>query len=375
MRVLQLISSSGLYGAERVLLELSCYLRDNGVEVHVGALEHEGAGRIAVLAEAEALGLATVGFPCKGALDPRLPTRMARFLRTQRLDILHAHNYKVDIYGYLACLGAPTVTPLATCHNWLTEGIKLRTFEALDKAALRRFPFVVAVSDAILDKLRAAGVPADQCARIDNGMAVSPLNGGGGKRAARRSLGLPEQGVVAVTVGRMDNFKAHHLQLRALDQLRREHGLSVRLLLVGEGEQDSVLRELCGQLGLDDLVTFTGYLPDVRPALAAADIFLLSSIKEGLPMVLLEAMGAGLPVVSTSVGGIPEALQQGRAGLLVPPNQPSALADAVARLVRAPREASSLARAGRRRYEACYSREAMGRSYLDLYQRLLAAKA
>lgn len=92
-------------------------------------------------------------------------------------------------------------------------------------------------------------------------------------------------------------------------------------------------------------------------------------------MVLLEAMGAGLPVVSTSVGGIPEALQQGRAGLLVPPNQPSALADAVARLVRAPREASSLARAGRRRYEACYSREAMGRSYLDLYQRLLAAKA
>ena len=359
-----------MYGAERVQIELSCYLRENGVDVGVGALEHAGAGQPAVLREASAQGLPTVAFPCSGALDPRLPLRLGHFMRAQHIDLLHTHNYKVDIYGYLATLGARTI-PLATCHNWLTQGLKLRVFEALDKRVLLRFPHAVAVSEAISTELRRVGMPAHRCSRIDNGMKVDLLGGAAERRTARRTLGLADKDFVVATVGRMDRFKAHHLQLRMMARLRKE-GIKVKLLLVGEGELERDLRGLCRELRLMDQVTFTGYLKDVRPALAAADLFLLSSISEGLPMVLLEAMGAGLPVISTSVGGIPEVLQDGRAGVLVPPRDPHALATALGRLVRTPKERATLGRAARRRYESNYSREIMGRRYLDLYRRLMA---
>jgi len=370
MRILQLISSSGLYGAERVVLELSCFLKQTeGVEVQVGAVTTRGSETPAVIEEAARLGIAVEVFPSTGALDPGLPLRLALHMRAQRMDLLHTHNYKVDVNGYLACrLGARETTPMATCHNWLTEGLKLRAYEALDKALLRRFPFVVAVSDQVLQELRRVGVQQSRCARVDNGMLVEPRGDAAARSQARRALGLPEGGLVAVTVGRMDKFKAHHQQLRALDQLRRG-GLDLRLVLVGEGEEEGNLRALCAELELEQSVLFTGYLPNIRPALEAADLFLLSSKDEGLPMVLLEAMGAGLAVVSTSVGGVPGAL--GEAGVLVPPERPAALADAVDRLARAPAERADLGRAARLRYEQRYSREVMGQRYLEIYRRLL----
>ena len=291
-------------------------------------------------------------------------------MHDQGVDLLHTHNYKVDLYGYLACLGNGVV-PVATCHSWLTVGPKLWVYEKLDKAVLHSFPFVVGVSEAVLLEIRGAGIPFHRCARIDNGMKVDPLDDPNFRRQSRRSLGLPRHGLVAVTVGRLDPFKAHHLQLQALALLRKE-GLDLHLLLVGAGERERRLKSLCAELGLEDRVIFTGYLEDVRPALAAADIFLLSSAREGLPMVLLEAMGAGLPIVATEVGGIPEALAGGRAGALIPPKSPGALARKVARLARVPEERRELGLAARARYETHYSREAMGDRYLQAYRRLLA---
>jgi len=372
MNVLQLISSSEMYGAERVLIELACHLRDNGEGVHVGALDHADAGEPAVLTEAAREGLPVVRFPCKGALDPTLSLRLRSFMRAQGVDILHAHNYKVDLYGYMACLGSGVI-PVATCHSWLTVGLKLWLYEILDKAVLRGFPYVVGVSDFVLQEIRRSGIPFGRCTRIDNGMYVDRLDDPAFRAESRRALGVPDDRLVAVTVGRMDQFKAHHLQLQAMDMLRKQ-GIDLHLLLVGAGEREQELRRLRAELGLEDRVTFTGYLDDVRPALAAADLFVLSSKREGLPMVLLEAMGAGLPIVATEVGGIPEALAGGQVGELVPPEDVSALADGVAGLARQPEERRSLGQAARRRYETHYSREAMGNRYLQIYRRLLAEK-
>ncbi len=370
MKILQLISSAGLYGAERVLLELASFLHAReDAEVTVGALEHDtDQAEPAVLRAARELGLDVMSFPCAGMLDARLPLVIRRHLSRVGVDILHCHNYKSDLYGAAAAAGTRTRL-VATCHGWLTEGVKLRAFEAADKLCLQTFDRVVAVSGPLLEEVHAVGI--SEAVRIDNGMFVELPGGDAARRDARQRFGLEDDTLVLVTVGRLDRWKAHHVLLNAMDRLRR-HNVRAHLLLVGDGERREELERLVPELGLAGQVTFTGYLDDITPALAAADIFALSSIKEGLPMVLLEAMGAGLPIVATTVGAIPEALDRGRAGMLVSPGCPDGLCAGILSLAEAPDRREDMAHAARRRYMERYSRAAMGEQYLALYQDLLA---
>ena len=366
MKIIQLISSSGFYGAEKVVLELCAHLYSGGHEVQLGVFVNQGQGEVALAAEASKLGVPVVPFPCRGRFDARTMGLIRQHVLTHRVDLAHSHGYKADIYTGLASLPQETIR-VSTCHNWLTDSLKLMAFELLNKLVLHRFHQVVAVSSRLDRELEGAGIPPARRTLIHNGLAVYAPRVD--RAAVRSSLGLDPDAPLLVAIGRLDPWKAHHRLLEAMALLGGEP--APRLLLVGDGDLRADLQQQAHAAGLGQRVIFAGYRRDIPELLAASDLFVISSIKEGLPMVLLEAMGAGVPVISTSVGAIPDALEQGACGALVPPGDAGALAAAVVVLLAHPGRRQEMAARAQQKYSELYSREAMGQRYETLYGHLL----
>jgi glycosyltransferase involved in cell wall biosynthesis len=204
---------------------------------------------------------------------------------------------------------------------------------------------------------------------LANGVADEPASRS--RAEVRAALGLRETEVVAVHVARVVPLKAHDVILRATAVLA-EQRTPIVVLFVGDGPARTDMEGLAAKLGLAGRVRFLGHRDDVPDLLGAADLFLLPSRAEGLPVAVLEAMAKSLPVVATPVGGVPEVCAHEREALFVPVDNPTMLADAMAELVRDPLLRARLGAAGRVRAMAEFSFEGMVARYEDLYRRVLA---
>jgi hypothetical protein len=169
--ILQLISSAGLYGAERVLLELGCYLRDQGWRSHLGVFRGRDQSHVDVADEARRLGLSVLELAAPRQFDALALRRLSRFIVEQRIDVVHSHAYKTDVALALAMLPRAT-RRVATCHTWYTRTLRLMLYEMLDKIALHRFDHVVVVSPQMLHEVAAAGIPRGRSSLIGNGVSV-----------------------------------------------------------------------------------------------------------------------------------------------------------------------------------------------------------
>ena len=366
---IQLISTGGYYGAERALVELAAYLREAGWRSHVVALEGQGATEL--VQRAAERGVAAEAFVPYGRLHlaPML-RRLRELMASHPRALLHSHGYKPDIL--LAVLGAPRDFPcLATCHNWISETLKMRLWEAWDKRALRRFDRVIAVSDQIALELIASGVAPEAVAVIDNGISAAPEDPMARERV-RAELAIPQECALLLHVGRLARSKRIDLLLESVAQLPAQLGATV--LLAGEGAEREGLAQLAGRLGLGERVRFGGYRRDVARLLAAADLFVLSSEREGLPISILEAMAAACPIVSTRVGAIPRVLEAGTDAWLIPPGDATALRGALLEALSAPDEAHRRARRAQQKFAARYSQRAMGERYLQVYEAVRAQR-
>jgi len=360
---IQLISTGGLYGAERALLELASYLKDQGWDSHVVALEGQGATRL--VDRARALGLEAEAFVPTGRLGlwPMMQ-RLRQLLSKHPRAIVHSHGYKPDIL--LSVLGASRYTPcVATCHNWISETRKMRLLEALDKQVLRGFDHVVAVSGKIAEELIRSGVSAQKVSLIKNGISA-PTVADGTRQAVRDEFGLSTRAKVVVQIGRLARSKRNDLLLSAVSSLQAE--IDVHVLLVGEGDQAQSLAELVKSQRLERRVHFCGYRSDIAQILVAADLLALTSEKEGLPIAILEAMAMRCPIVSTSVGEIPQVLRDPQDAWLVPPNDLSALTVAIHEALMYPEKAESRAANAYAEFLRQYSRNSMGAHYLEIYK-------
>ncbi len=363
-RALQVISTGGMYGAERVLLELSRYLNDNGWDSRVLAID--GAGAAPLVAAARRMGMQADLFSDQstGILAPS--AKLTRFLDAQQIDLVHSHGYKPDIL--LALTGQPRRRAcIATCHSWYSDNWKLRLYEKLDKRVLRSFAHVVGVSAEIEHSLLAAGLPRQLVSVVQNGL--DPVLPAVDARAAiRAQLGIAEDCHFILRVGRLVEPKGNDILLRALANLPMKNW---HVVFLGEGATQYSLEAEADALRIRGLTTFCGFQPNVADYLAAADLFVSPSLQEGLPMVLLEAMAAGLPVISTSVGEIPSVLVNGRDGLLVNPGNTGQLRDAMATALSSPADRLRWSTQARATFTASFSRGAMGRSYGRLYDAVL----
>jgi glycosyltransferase involved in cell wall biosynthesis len=304
-------------------------------------------------------------------LDWRCAWRLGRFLRRERVDVLHAHQYTPFFYAMAGRLPAMRPPILFTEHGRLLHDYPRPKRILFNRLMLRRRDFVVAVGDAVRRALIVnEGIPDSRIEVVFNGIDAERFASQFGTRAeVRRELGLGPAGPVIIQVARLDELKDHPTALRCLVRVIREEP-AARLVLVGDGPEETAIRALVEQLGLTQSVLFLGVRKDVPRLLQAADILLLSSISEGIPLAVIEAMCAGLPVVCTNVGGTSEVISDSQTGLLAPAGDDAALADALLRLHRDPDFRRRLGENGRARAQELFSEERMARRYLAIYERM-----
>ena len=254
-------------------------------------------------------------------------------------------------------------------HTWSFEGQRARRLA--DRHLVARFSdAVIAVSEADRARMVAdVGMPADRVVLIHNGIAEPE---GGNENAVRRELELAPGAPVLLQTATLRPQKAVEVMIGAMAPLRRVHP-DVRLLVAGQGDVDR-LQGLAAAEGVADAVSLLGPRRDVTDLLAAANVGVLSSDFEGMPLAVLEYMAAGLPVVATGVGGLPEIVREGETGFLVAPRDPAALAERIGRLLADPALAREMGERGRRRQQEQFSSEAMVAAVTGLYERLLTAK-
>jgi glycosyltransferase involved in cell wall biosynthesis len=241
----------------------------------------------------------------------------------------------------------------------------MKLWEYIDKRVLRTFDCVVPVSGFLERELLESGVSADRIVRIDNGIDAPPRSPADGI-AIRQELGLSADDALIVQIGRLAKSKRNDLLIEALTHLPNFPRLHIAL--VGDGEQRAALQQMVHHERLDGRVHFMGYRPDAHRFLSAADILAITSDHEGLPIVLLEAMAAHCPVVSTDVGAIGDVLKNGESAWLVPPNNVESLAASLSEALASPAEAIRRATRARAVFELKHSRTSMGSHYLSLYE-------
>jgi glycosyltransferase involved in cell wall biosynthesis len=316
------------------------------------------------------------GFPVcvlgrRPGVDWRCSWRLAQWLRREKVDLLHAHQYAPFFYGLVARLLSPRPAVLFTEHGRAHPDYPRRKRIVMNRLLLQRRDRVVAVGEAVRQALlRNEGLPPGRVRVIFNGIDLAPFRANGADRpAVRRELGASADDLVVLQVARLHDLKDHPTAVRALAAAARRRP-DIRLVLVGEGAERTAIESLVRAEGLGDRVRLLGLRTDVARLLGGADVVLLTSISEGIPLTLIEAMAAGLPVVSTRVGGVPEVVDDGRTGLLAPPGDPAALAEHLVRLAEQPGLREALGRSGRER-AAAFSEALMHERYRQLYEGML----
>jgi glycosyltransferase involved in cell wall biosynthesis len=368
LRVAIVIDTLTWGGAEMLLTDLAAAARLADVELTVAYLrEMDGSPAAGPLRRA---GIEPALVPMTLLYDPRGLLRVRRHLARLRPDVVHTHLGYADLLGGAAArsLGIPSV---ATLHvmEWETrgrEGVKAAIMALARRRAARR---VVAVSDAARDAYLARGWDRpERVVTVPNGVARTPQRGAG--PGIRAELGLRPDDLVAAMVTVLRPGKGHDVAAAALAELRPHHP-RLRLLVLGDGPDRAAVERALAPAG--DAVVMAGHRDDVMRVLDAVDVLVHPARADAFPTALLEAMAAGVPIVATAVGGIPEIVEHAQTGLLVPaPAQPAEVAAALAALAGDPSRRAALAAAGRDRFAARFAVEPWARRLRALYDDVLA---
>jgi sugar transferase (PEP-CTERM/EpsH1 system associated) len=302
--------------------------------------------------------------------DPRLVWQLYRLFREQRPHVVHTHAWGTLVEGLVAARLAGVPAVVHGEHGTL----QLRRYQRwLQRTAWCAADQVLAVSSRLAERMAAeTRIAAARVTTIRNGVDLSRFSSID-RAAARAALSIDSSASVVGSVGRLVAVKDHMTLLEAMAQLRRD-GLTADLLLAGDGPLRDSLVQRASALGITGHVRFLGHRGDVETALAALDVFVLSSVSEGLSNTILEAMATRLPVVATRVGGADELVDDGVTGILVPAGDPEALSAALGQVLRDPELARTMGHAGRRRVEASFDLATMVRQYEALYRDLAARK-
>jgi glycosyltransferase involved in cell wall biosynthesis len=311
--------------------------------------------------------------PLKSVQQPISPVRdlagfieLLRLLRRERPDILHANSSKAGALGRFAAFLTGVPIRIFTVHGWAFaaySGMTGRLYRWADRLVRPLTTMTICVSE----RERTAGLSAGTCEATRTVVIPNAVDVAGAPRSRIAGRERP----LIVSVGRLKAPKDFCTLVRALGKLPPD---SFDALIVGEGPERGRVQKQIRQLGISDSVHLTGERLDVPELLAASDVFVLSSRSEGMPVSVLEAMAAGLPIVASRVGGVPEQIADGESGLLVEPGDPDELAAALARLTHDADLRHRLGAAARARAEQAFDLEPFRRAHVELYSRELASR-
>jgi glycosyltransferase involved in cell wall biosynthesis len=377
------IAESGLRIAERpTVCQVLHSLQVGGAEVLAARLARQMRGRFrfvfVCLDELGTLGeqLRAEGFAVevlnrRAGLDWRAMFRLARLLRRRRVDLLHAHQYTPFFYALTGRWLGRRVPILFTEHGRHSPDYPRRKRIVANRLLLGRRDRVVGVGEAVRRAVVVnEGIPAERVAVIYNGIGLDAAPGLSDRAQVRREIGIGTDDLAVIQVARLDYLKDHATAVRTLERVVAQHP-ETKLVLVGEGPEREKIEAEVGRRRLTEQVRFLGLRTDVARLVPAADIFLLTSISEGIPLTVIEAMSVGLPVVSTGVGGVGEVVLDGQTGLLAPAGDDRALAEHVLSLAADPALRRRMGQLGCERARTVFSEGQMHTAYQKLYEEML----
>jgi len=370
MNILHIIDSAGMYGAEAVLLNLMEAQKEMGLNpflLSVGNMR-SGTKDIEIAAANRALHVSTLRF--RDGLNIRGAFELLNIARRKEAHIIHSHGYKGNILIGLLPRRFRNIPTITTIHGWTATRLlsKISIYEFLDALAMTNLDTVVGVSDSIFSKRRI------KCLRlkpiiINNGIKTLAFEKGSFSREYPAITAKCGEKFQVLAIGRLSPEKGFDILFKAIASLVSDN-IPISLVIIGTGELQAYLSNLISKLALGDRIHMLGYHQNAYRYLHDFDAFVLPSLTEGLPITILEAMQAEIPIVATRVGEIQNLLDNGELGVLVMPNDPADLSSGLKRVYNDKITANERARKARQKVLDNYGLEQMAMKYTILYQNL-----
>lgn len=376
MKILQVAYKSTISGGEKVLFDLATSLKKRGHEVSVICPD---PGQLPD--ELKKSGIRSTIISFHKTYDIRSAWRLARFIKSEKIDILHSHSMLTNIISRVAGKLANVPVSVSTEHLTMELGrggrsaetiehLKARYYRMLDNYTSRYNQQVIAVSNAVRDDLIEQGIPAARITVIQNGINIPDIDPAAGDRI-RLELGIKPEETVVGAVGRLAPQKDYPTLFRAFKKVGKICPEAI-LLIAGDGYLRENLEKLTDDLGIRERVKFLGYRSNILEVISSFDIYTLTSLWEGLPLAVLEAMAMGKPVVATKVPGTEEAVNEGETGFLVPLKDDQALSQRIIDLVQNRGIIKIMGGAGKKRWKDCFSLTRVIDDHEELYHKLAA---
>jgi len=323
-KIFHIIISPVIGGAEKLLLTLAKGADKAKFDIILGVFTH--SQNELLYKEAIKLGIAVEPIKVKHSYDISQLINLYRLIKKHRPNIIHTHGYKTNMLGFIMAklFRIPIVT---TFHGWgESSNVLTRIYYMISFKLLPYFNLIIAVSNQIRETVGTMGVPARRLRTIKNIPGLVAQEPAFAACTLKEELGIPQKAKTVGFIGRLEQIKGCRQFIQAASVVNKKEP-DIRFLVIGEGQEREVLEHQVKELGLKDRVIFCGYRFDMAPVYKELDLYVISSLSEGIPLTLLEAMYYGIPIVATRVGGIPEVIRDGINGILVPPNDDKALAE------------------------------------------------
>ena len=390
LKILHIIDSGGLYGAEMVLLNLVAEQIKQGLEPIIASIGEKGIEEKPLETEAIKRGFRVEKFRMRPGPDYLGALKILKFARKEDVDILHSHGYKGNILFGLMPKRIRRIPMVATIHGWTSTGngcSRMRVYEWLDSKSLRFMDTVVLVSEAMKSHPRLRHLNQSRVHVIHNGIPIpdAQFNNSTNQRLDQSTnqqfnnstnqpldqslINFCSHGFTIGSIGRLSTEKGYKYLIEAFGILIKK-GIDARLVIMGEGYERQCLENLTREQGLSEKVLLPGYIDEANLYIPLFDVFVISSLTEGLPITLLEAMLSKVPIVASEVGGIPDVLINGDTGILVQPCKSEAIAEAICRIYNNSSIASDLVKKAEQILRDHYTSKAMASQYLNIYKEI-----
>jgi glycosyltransferase involved in cell wall biosynthesis len=372
MRVLHVVATAQLRGAEIFASDLVRALASHGVAQHVAVIRGSAPVEVQYAAPTAIPGRDGLAIPGL-RIDLRSLTGLRRLVRTVRPHVVQAHGGETLKYAVPAAMGGPPIVyrSIGLVAPWATRGVRRLAWAGLARRADRTVVVAEAVARQVMEVF---GLLPSKVVRIPNAVDAGRLRPSRPARETRAALGIPAEVPLVISVGALTWEKDPLGQLEVAERILGAVPDAV-YLLVGAGPLDRRVRTRVVERGLRDRVRLLGARTDVADLLAASDVLVLASSIEGMPASVIEAGMAGLPVAAYAVAGVPEVVEDGVTGRLVPPGDAGALAGATIALLGNAAAQVEMGGAARVRCTTRFDIGAVAPSYLELYERLGGVRA
>lgn len=374
MKILHVIDSAGLYGAEIMLLNLAEQQKKMGIEPIIASIGEKKIGEKAIEVEAMNRNISVKKFRMASGLNFFGSLKIIKVAQNENINLFHSHGYKGNILLGFIPKSFRKIPIVSTIHGYTSTSFftKMKVYEILDLLSHRVLDEVVLVNKGMLTNSNLKKYWKTYHV-VDNGIPLDPINFSSRDNknidARKKLISFCKGKFIIGSIGRLSDEKGFEYLIDALEILISK-GVDAYLVIIGDGYNRNKLKQKIHDMKLEQRILLPGYLNDARIYMKYFNIYAIPSLTEGLPITLLEAMQAKVPIVASNVGGIPQVLNKSCA-ILIPPRKPVLIAEAILKICRNPDLRFDFTVNANRILKQQFSSESMARNYRDIYESIL----